>query len=546
MSFGLCAGAFVRYTVRMTDIPFAIEAEVCRADTQRGARSGVIDRALLSGFSAEWSRRNAALPVRLDGVPTLLVARADCLGLLQEAQLATGLTLRPHRVAPETLDRVIALAFGDADAPTASAASGSDTSAPSEPLPSPAVRDSDGDVPDILSAPEGAPVTQALNAILAEAVRRRASDVHFEPSSGGLRVRFRIDGGLYEQPSPPREQADAMVSRIKVMARMDIAERRLPQDGMTQVAAGGRVIDIRVSTVPVADGERVVMRLLDRDNAWLPLDTLGMGDAVRAPFAELLARPHGLVVVSGPTGSGKTTTLYSALSTLDATRRNILTVEDPVEYRLPNIGQIQVKPKIGLTFAAGLRHILRQDPDVILVGETRDSETAEIAVRAALTGHLVFTTLHTNDAPSAVARLADMGVEGYLLASCLRGVLAQRLVRRLCPSCSRPLSTEAARTRTMAPHVARLLADVPAGAHLREAIGCDKCLDGYRGRIGLFEFMGVGDTVADAIRRGDIDAATLRGIASAAGGFHSLREDALAKVADGIADLPETAAMLQN
>ena len=530
----------MRYTGGMTDLPFVLEADECRDGALSGSHPGVVERALLAGFSAEWARRNAALPVRIDGGAALLVARDDFLGLLQETQLATGLTLRPLRIRPDALARIVALAFGDESAAAAPPASGSPAGAAS---PIPAASETGGAVPDILSAPEGAPVTQALNAILADAIRRRASDVHFEPTGAGLRVRFRIDGGLYEQPSPPPSQADAMVSRIKVMARMDIAERRLPQDGMAQVSAGGRVIDIRVSTVPVADGERVVLRLLDRDNAWLPLDALGMGEAIRAPFADLLARPHGLVVVSGPTGSGKTTTLYSALATLDATRRNILTVEDPVEYRLPGIGQIQVKPKIGLTFAAGLRHILRQDPDVILVGETRDAETAEIAVRAALTGHLVFTTLHTNDAPSAVARLIDMGVEGFLLASCLRGILAQRLVRRLCPECARPVAREASHVPS---HAAELLAGLPGDALLLGPVGCPKCLDGYRGRTGLFEFLAVGEPVADAIRHGDVDAGTLRGVASHSGAFHSLREDAAAKVAAGVTDLAEASAMLQN
>ena len=540
----------MRYTAGMTHLPFAIDAGECLAGSQPTGCAGTFDQTLLAGFSAEWARRNAALPVRVDGDPTLLVARDDFLGALQEVQLATAASLRPLRISPGALERLVALAFGDDTSPSpVSPAPSNGEPPPAAPAfpPSPAGPSApDHAIPDILAATEGAPVSQALNAILADAVRRRASDIHFEPAPDGLRVRLRIDGGLYAQPSPPRDLADAMVSRIKVLARMDIAERRLPQDGMAQISAGGRVIDLRVSTVPVADGERVVMRLLDRDNAWLPLDALGMGETVRAPFAELLARPHGLVVVSGPTGSGKTTTLYAALATLDASRRNILTVEDPVEYRLPAIGQIQVKPKIGLTFAAGLRHILRQDPDVILVGETRDPETAEIAVRAALTGHLVFTTLHTNDAPSAVARLVDMGVEGYLLASCLRGVLAQRLVRRLCPVCSRPLSPDKARARHTAPHLARLLDDLPPAADLRTPVGCDKCLEGYRGRIGLFEFMAVGDTVADTIRRGGIDAATLRDAASAAGSFHSLREDAIAKVAAGIADLAEAAATLQN
>jgi general secretion pathway protein E len=352
-------------------------------------------------------------------------------------------------------------------------------------------------------------------------------------------VRFRIDGTLYEQPTPPRHHAEALVSRVKVMAHMDIAERRLPQDGMAQVRVGERAIDVRVSTVPVADGERVVMRLLDRDNALLPLSALGMPDTVLAPFETLLAMPNGLVVVSGPTGSGKTTTLYSALGSLDATRRNILTVEEPVEYRLPAIGQIQVRPKIGLTFASGLRHILRQDPDVILVGETRDTETAEIAVRAALTGHLVFTTLHTNDAPSAVARLVDMGVEPYLLASCLRGVLAQRLVRRLCPLCRR----RAAAPDAPASAAARsLLAEVSLDA-LHAAAGCAACLDGYKGRVGLFELMPCGGAIVESIHQSRVDAESLRTVAATAG-YQPLRADAVRKLRAGVTDLREVAAAL--
>lgn len=499
---------------------------------------GMLDPSLLRGLGADWSRRHAALPVRLDGAPALLYTGPSCLAALQEAQFASGESLRPVAVPSGELERIAALAF---DGPPSPAASGG-ASAPCVPPP----RVSAPLGAEDLGAEADAPVPRALNAILADAIRRGASDVHLEPAGdGSLRVRLRIDGLLRPHPAPmPPDAADALVSRVKVMARMDIAERRLPQDGMAQVALDGRLVDIRVSTVPVADGERVVMRLLDRDNAWAPLEALGMDEAVRVPYLMLVARPHGLVVVSGPTGSGKTTTLYSTLATLDAARRNILTVEDPVEYRLPDIGQIQVKPKIGLTFAAGLRHILRQDPDVILVGETRDAETAEIAVRAALTGHLVFTTLHTNDAPSAVARLVDMGVERYLLASCLRGVLAQRLVRRLCPVCARPAS----RGELLAAHPgadARALLDaLPSGATPREPVGCDDCLEGRRGRLALFEFMGADDAVAAAIRDGGLDAASLRAVARARGAFHALAEDAAAKVSVGAIDIAEAVAAL--
>ena len=517
----------MRYTGAMTETPFTLPS------SRPGAQpvNVLLAPDLLARLPDDWPRRNRALPVLVDGTPSLLVARPDLLAPLQEAQLALGHPLHPVSVPPDDLDRLLATLDGATEALR-----------PASPPPRTA------DTPPSPATPpsSSAPAPEALSRILADAVRRRASDVHLEPLPDGLRVRFRIDGTLYEATSPPPDLADAIVSRIKVLARMDIAERRLPQDGMTQVETGGRTLDIRVSTVPVSDGERVVLRLLDRDNAWLPLDGLGMGEAVRSPFLELLSRPHGLVVVSGPTGSGKTTTLYSALSTLDSARRNILTVEDPVEYRLPSIGQIQVKPKIGLTFAAGLRHILRQDPDVILVGETRDPETAEIAVRAALTGHLVFTTLHTNDAASAVARLVDMGVEPYLLASCLRGVLAQRLVRRLCPHCSRPAApTKAPRAQPSSPQEAAVLAGLPPGADVREPVGCPHCIEGRRGRLGLFEFLGVGKGVADSIRQGRIDADSLRDAAARDGNFHSLVEDAVAKVAAGTVDLAEAAAVLQ-
>lgn len=536
----------------MDDVPASLNdlrqtADSYGLETMERLPDGAVDPGLLSGFSEPWARKNAALPIRDGESLLLLTARPDCLETLQQAQLLAGRPMRPVLVAQDLLAEAIGRAFGTL--PAAQKERRAPPAGGRRPLAE--IPKTENGKPEVdhavvdLLAGDAAPVTQRLNGILLDAIRGRASDVHFEPWSGGLRVRFRIDGGLYEQPSPPAAQAEALVSRIKVMARMDIAERRLPQDGMAQVRLGGRLVDIRVSTVPVADGERVVMRLLDRDNAWLPLEGLGMGPAVLGPFTDLIARPHGLAVVSGPTGSGKTTTLYSALSTLDSTRRNILTVEDPVEYRLPSIGQIQVKPKIGLTFASGLRHILRQDPDVILVGETRDPETAEIAIRAALTGHLVFTTLHTNDAPSAVARLADMGIEPYLLASCLRGVLAQRLVRRLCAACRRPVAAAALRNRLgTSERAAALLDALPAGASPCEAAGCGECLEGYRGRTGLFEFMAVGEATAETIRHGAFDAAALRAAAKGEGRFVSLAEDAVRKLASGETDVHEILGVL--
>ena len=281
------------------------------------------------------------------------------------------------------------------------------------------------------------PVVRLVNALLSDAVKRGASDIHIEPFANALAVRYRIDGLFYAQPPPPRPLENALIARLKVMAKLDLAEKRLPQDGVARVRVGAREIDVRVSSVPVAEGERIVLRLLHRESTRFTLNELGMSAGMLEEFRGILRAPHGIVLVTGPTGSGKTTTLYAALRELDTAHLNVLTIEDPIEYQLPDIGQMQVHPKIGLTFARGLRHVLRQDPDVVLVGETRDLETAEIVVRASLTGHLVFTTLHTNDATGAVTRLVDMGIAPYLLASAARAVLAQRLVRRLCPKCRR-------------------------------------------------------------------------------------------------------------
>jgi len=491
----------------------------------------MLDASLLARIPVTWAREQGILPVRLDGEACLLSSSPDCLAVLQQAQLAAGLELRPVLAAPDVIAAAIDQAFSEG-VPQPSAAPEAEAAA-SLPL---TTREIAAQGDDLLAGAEAAPVTQTLNAILLEAVRKRASDIHFEPCAVGMRIRYRIDGGLYEQPAPPRKYAEAIVSRAKVMARMDIAEKRLPQDGMAQVRVGDRAIDVRVSTIPVTDGERVVMRLLDRDNAWIPLEALGMPPSVRPAFEELLVLPNGLLLVSGPTGSGKTTTLYSALGSLDATRRNILTVEDPVEYRIPAIGQIQVKPKIGLNFAAGLRHILRQDPDVILVGETRDAETAEIAVRAALTGHLVFTTLHTNDAPSSVARLVDMGIEPYLLAACLRGILAQRLVRKLCQTCHRIVDCP---TEPRESALYESLRTDLAGKPRWEAVGCPACLEGYKGRIGLFELMPCPEAVADTIHAHSGDVGRLRSLAATLPGYHSLRSDALAKLQAGETDLRE-------
>jgi general secretion pathway protein E len=354
-----------------------------------------------------------------------------------------------------------------------------------------------GDMPtaeDLLDTADDAPAIRLINGIIADATRNGVSDIHIEPYETGLVVRMRIDGVLRETMRMPPHVAPIVVSRIKVMARLDIAERRVPQDGRMGLTLGGKLLDVRVSTLPARSGERVVLRILDKENAGIDLTALGLTPSLHAMLADALAEPNGIILVTGPTGSGKTTSLYAALRGLNDGTRNILTVEDPVEYAVDGVGQTQVNPKVGLTFAAGLRAILRQDPDVVMVGEIRDRETAEIAVQASLTGHLVLSTVHTNDAIGAITRMRDMKVEPFLLASTLRAVIAQRLVRRLCPACRRPVAAEGT--------VATLLGiDPHATVHVAQ--GCDQCGgSGFKGRVGVFEAVRVDEFVRRAINEG--------------------------------------------
>jgi general secretion pathway protein E len=340
-----------------------------------------------------------------------------------------------------------------------------------------------------------APVVRLVNLLIENAIDAEASDVHVEPFEDTLRIRYRIDGILFDQEAPPRRLQAAVTSRIKLMAEMNIAERRLPQDGRIRVTLRSRRVDIRVSTMPTVHGESIVMRLLDRASVFLPLEKLGFAPQTLRHFEGLIKRPHGIVLVTGPTGSGKTTTLYGALDKINSPDLKIITVEDPVEYQLRGVNQIPVKPKIGLTFATGLRHIVRQDPDVILIGEIRDLETAEIAIQAALTGHLVFSTLHTNDAPGAITRLQDMGVEPYLVASVLEGVLAQRLLRRICQDCRVPDTPNAADLEALGIEGA-------AGTKLWRGRGCDECRGtGYRGRTGIYELFPITEEARSLVLR---------------------------------------------
>lgn len=459
-----------------------------------------------------WARaQRALLRTGTAGTELLVSERTPAWALAELRRRHGGL---PQRQVPDAeLDTLLAAAYAETDDAAAvvdAAASEIDLDRLMQDIP---------EVEDLLESHDDAPVIRMINALFTQAARDGASDIHLEAFETHSVVRYRVDGTLRDIVSPRRALHNALVSRIKVMASLDIAEKRLPQDGRIALRVGGRAIDVRVSTLPTGHGERAVLRLLDKEAGFLELGRLGMAPDVLAGLDALIRRPHGIVLVTGPTGSGKSTTLYAALGRLDASTTNILTVEDPIEYDLAGIGQTQVNPRIGLDFATALRAILRQDPDVIMIGEIRDLETAQIAVQASLTGHLVLATLHTNDAPSAVTRLTDMGVEPFLLASTLRGVLAQRLVRLLCNSCKRTREDGSADWN-------------PAG--------CPACRHtGYRGRTGIHELFVVNDDIREAIHSGGNET-TLRETAARCG-MRDLRQDGLRWIAQGMTSREELA-----
>ncbi|MDA7085873.1 type II secretion system ATPase GspE [Pseudomonas sp. SA3-5] len=392
-------------------------------------------------------------------------------------------------------------------------------------------------IEDLLEQEDDAPIIRLINAILGEAIKENASDIHLETFEKRLVVRFRVDGILREVLEPKRELAGLLVSRIKVMARLDIAEKRVPQDGRISLKVGGREVDIRVSTLPSANGERVVLRLLDKQAGRLNLQHLGMSARDCRLMEAAVRKPHGILLVTGPTGSGKTTTLYASLVSLNDRSRNILTVEDPIEYHLEGIGQTQVNPKVDMTFARGLRAILRQDPDVVMVGEIRDKDTAEIAVQASLTGHLVLSTLHTNSAIGAITRLVDMGVEPFLLSSSLLGVLAQRLVRVLCPHCKAAYQADAAECGLLG-----VAAQAPPT--LYHPRGCSECHEqGYRGRTGIYELVMFDDHLRSLIHNAAAEQDMLRHARSLG---PSIREDGRRKVLEGLTSLEEVLRVTQE
>src|SRR5579883_817502 len=469
-------------------------------------------------LSAKFLRQFKCLPVALHD-HTMTLAMADPLDFETRASVeaCTGLKVQAGIAAEQEILDAIDKFYGQAEKQE------SELAVPA------------GDAEDLehlRDMASEAPVIRLVNAMIAQAVEKRASDIHIEPFEKEFRIRYRIDGVLVNQDAPPRELKAAIISRVKLMARLNIAERRLPQDGRIKVKTLGREVDLRVSTLPTLYGESVVMRLLDRSAGdFYDLERLGFDPQMLARMEYYTSLPHGIFLVTGPTGSGKSTTLYSALKRINQSDKKIITIEDPVEYQMDGINQIHVNPQIGLTFAAGLRHIVRQDPDVIMVGEVRDRETADIAIRAALTGHFVYSTLHTNDAPSAITRLIDMGVENYLITSSVVAVLAQRLVRVICPQCKQQNGNRIA----------------PDGETVRcyRGAGCENCFgSGYVGRLGIFELMELNDDIRKLILRGD-DAISITA-AARRNGMRNLREDGWLKVAEGMTTPDEVMRVTQE
>jgi len=393
---------------------------------------------------------------------------------------------------------------------------------------------------DLLDATDEAPIIRLVNTLLFRAVKQKASDIHIEPFERELLIRFRINGILYDIVKPPKRAQNAIISRVKIMSQLNIAEKRLPQDGRIRIKIAGKDIDIRVSTIPTAHGESVVMRLLDASAVLLELETLGLMGRHLEIVNDLIRRKNGIVLVTGPTGSGKTTTLYSCLSKINSHELKIITVEDPVEYQLPGVNQMQVNPKIELTFSTGLRAFLRQDPDVIMVGEIRDRETAEIAIQASLTGHLVFSTLHTNDAASSVTRLVEMGVEPFLVSSSVSGIIAQRLVRTVCKDCARKYVPDEEELKRIG-----LTTDDLGMRQLFRPVGCPNCMEtGYTGRIGIYEILLITDAIRAELMKGS-DAATIKKVAISQG-MKTLREDAASKVLSGFTTVAEVLRVTQE
>ncbi|MEK7280384.1 MAG: type II secretion system ATPase GspE [Nitrospirota bacterium] len=488
--------------------------------------------------AVDFLKHNRIVPLKMEG-KDLIVATTDptLLSPLHAIEVLTGLRVKPVLAREKDIAARIEELFG------------SSTSFKSEGGPSPD-REIDetvneGDLEHLRDMASEVPVIRIVNQMISRALETRASDIHIEPFEDEVKVRYRIDGVLHEVDPPPRHFSAAIISRFKILAQLDIAERRLPQDGRIKTKIAGKDLDMRIATIPTLYGESVVVRLLERSQIFADLESLGFSQDLLVRFNDMITKPHGMVLVTGPTGSGKTTTLYAALQRINDPGKKIITIEDPVEYQLRGVNQIQVKPKIGLTFANGLRSIVRQDPDIIMVGEIRDFETAEIAVQAALTGHLVLSTLHTNDAAGAISRLLEMGVQDYLLASSLIGILAQRLVRRLCLKCREEIPVESLKFEGFEGDIRKLTqeewAEIFNGGKIStlwDARGCDSCSrTGYMGRVGIYELLSVTPEICQQIIQ-RADSGSIRNLAQTQG-MRLLREDGWHKIRTGLTTLSE-------
>ncbi len=488
-----------------------------------------LDRALLAKVPIAFAKRYELLPLReVDGAVQVATSQPLATAPLDDVRLLLTKPIAPVIVPSRAIVSCINQAYeraGDSAEQVIEDLDGESLDSLATAL--------EDEPRDLLEAADEAPIIKLVNSLLFEAATRRASDIHIEPFERDLLIRYRIDGVLYNVLTPPKRLQASIISRIKIMGGLNIAEKRLPQDGRISIKIAGRDVDIRVSAIPTAHGERLVLRLLDKGNLLLQLSQIGLDEERLKTLQHLVRLSHGIVLVTGPTGSGKTTTLYAGLNTINAPDKNIITIEDPIEYQLHGVGQMQVNPKINLTFAAGLRSILRQDPDVIMVGEIRDGETAEIAIHASLTGHLVFSTLHTNDAAGAMTRLLDMGIEPFLAASSIVAIVAQRLVRVLCPSCRQPY-------QPASEELAKLGVRATQGAVVTafRTGGCGECLStGYRGRTGIYEILVLDDELrALVLAKSDANAIKARAIQH---GMRTLREDGAQKVLSGITTTEE-------
>jgi len=484
---------------------------------------------VIDGVSSRFLKENLIVPIEIKDTKVIVaMAEPDREDLIQSISFATGLKVEAISYDKVVLQEYIDRFYGK-EATINKIIENIDQLSYEEPI--------EEDISHLKDLASEAPIIKLVNLIITRAIESRASDIHIEPYEDELKIRYRIDGVLHDVESTPRRLQPAIVSRVKIMAKLNIAERRLPQDGKIRLKVLGKEIDMRVSTIPVLYGESVVIRLLNRESIFINLESLGFPEFALKEFNRLINLPYGIILVTGPTGSGKTTTLYAALDKINSPEKKIITVEDPVEYQLKGINQIQVKPQIGLNFANTLRHIVRQDPDIIMIGEIRDLETAEIAIQSALTGHLVFSTLHTNDAPSAITRLIDMGIEGYLLASTIKGVLAQRLVRVICPHCKQ-------QDKEVTDEERKLLGIKPSIA-LYKGRGCEECVGtGYKGRTGIFELFLIDEDIRKLITK-NVDTMILKKEAKNKG-MKTLIEDGAEKIKQGITTIGEVLRVTQE